>query len=275
MFVPDSDSYNPVQSLPDHTKWTGALGPALLAGVVSIGGFFAYSHGPKDLNLSPSMSAMTSSSSSSTSKSQSSSTDLISTLRNKLAGNFGVKNEPRTLMPSYEPGVPKISPPPPVITIKSIAPESPNLAKCAQKMKSKPETLISRIEQSDHNALAKTVDCYVKLPQKALCDSNVIAESQTVFALYYRAKRMEIEADKRTGNSKTTATAAWTTAVDQNVDKGFRALIARGLINPQDQLIQAEPEMAALARSVTPGTANCTGEAFTEPVVRKKPKSDV
>jgi hypothetical protein len=268
MLVPDSDTYKPVQSFPDHTKWTGALGPALLAGVVSIGGFFAYSHGPKDLHLSSSMSSMTG-------KSSSSSSDLLSELRAKFAGNFSAKNEPRTLMPSYEPGVPKTSPPPLTISIKTISPDSPNLTKCAKKMQSKSERLISRIEKGDHNALAKTADCYVRLPQKALCDSNVIAESQTVFALYYRAKRMEIEADKRTGNSKTTATAAWTTAVDQNVDKGFRALIARGLINPQDQLIQAEPEMAALARSVTPGTANCTGDAFTEPVVRKKPKSDV
>ncbi len=271
MFVPDSDSYKPVQSLPDHSKWTGALGPALLAGVVSIGGFIAYSHGSKDLHLSSSMSSMTGKSSSSSA----SSSDLLSELRAKFAGNFSPKNEPRTIMPSYEPGVPKISPPPPMITIKTIAPDSPSLTKCAQKMQSKSERLISRIEQGDHNALAKTADCYVRLPQKALCDSNVIAESQTVFALYYRAKRMEIEADKRTGNSKTTATALWTTPLDQSVDKGFRALIARGLINPQDQLIQAEPEMAALARSVTPGTANCTGEAFTEPVVRKKPKSDV
>jgi hypothetical protein len=267
MFVPDADSYKPIQSLPDRSKWMGALGPALLAGIVSIGGFITYSHGSKDLNLSQSMSYMTG-------KSSSSSSDLLSELRTKLAGNFGVKNEPRTIMPSYEPGVPKISPPPLAISIKTIAPDSPNLTKCAQKMQSKSERLISRIEQSDHNALAKTADCYIKLPQKALCDSSVVAETQTLLALYYRAKRMDIEADKRDGNRKNPATTLWTSAIDQSVDKGFRALIARGLINPEDQIIQSEAEMAALARSVTPGTANCGGEAVSEPAVRKKPKSD-
>ena len=268
MFVPDSDSYKPIQSLPDRSKWMGALGPALLAGVVSIGGFIAYSHGSKDLHLSSSLSSMTG-------KSSSSSSDLLSELRAKFAGNFSAKNEPRTLMPSYEPGVPKTSPPPLTISIKTISPDSPNLTKCAQKMQSKSERLISRIEKGDHNALAKTAACYVRLPQKALCDSAVVAETQTLLALYYRAKRMDIEADKRDGNRKNPATTLWTSAIDQSVDKGFRALIARGLINPEDQLIQSEAEMAALVRSVTPGTANCEGEAFTEPVVRKKPKSDV
>jgi len=105
MFVPDADTYKTAPSQSDHSKWMGALGPALLAGIVSIGGFIAYSHGPKDLNLSQSMSYMTG-------KSSSSSSDLLSELRTKLAGNFGVKNESRTIMPSYEPGVPKISPAP-------------------------------------------------------------------------------------------------------------------------------------------------------------------
>ena len=132
--------------------------------------------------------------------------------------------------------------------------------------------MISRIEQGDHSTITSTADCYLKLPQKAYCDAKLLTESQKILTLYYRAKRNAIEAERRTGVKKTSATALWSSPLDQNVDKGFRALIAKGLINPKDETIQTEAEMAALAKSVTPGASICEDEEPVQPQVRAKTK---
>ena len=264
MFIPNADSYRNDPRSPEPPKWVGTLVPALLAGLISMGGFFAYTKMPKDMTLTQATNYINE-------RGQLVIKDNMAILKAKLTGNVANNSDAKSnaAQQSSQTAV--------TLAIKSIPLDSPSLMSCAQKIQSKPDRIISRIEQSDHTTIAKTADCYLKLPQKTLCDSKTMAESQTLVALYYRTKRNQIEADKRMGTKKTSAAALWSSPLDQSVDKGFRALIAKGLIDPQESAIQAEAEMAALAKSVTPGPSVCASEepnaapAASAPVP-KKPK---
>jgi hypothetical protein len=253
MFIPNADSYRNGEQRPEPPKWVGSVVPVLFTGLLSMGAFLAYSHLPKNMSPSETLDYMTT-------RSKSAILETSTNLKLKLNLGLAQSLAPQQYISNSDRSPPQLAQSSPSQLIKSIALDSPSLISCAQKLKSKPDRMISRIEQGDHST------------QKAYCDAKLLTESQTILTLYYRAKRNAIEAERRTGVKKTSATALWSSPLDQNVDKGFRALIAKGLINPKDETIQTEAEMAALAKSVTPGASICEDEEPVQPQVRAKTK---
>ena len=123
-------------------------------------------------------------------------------------------------------------------------------AACSKQVNLDPSKLVQKFIQGDHDAIARTADCYLNLTPTRLCDPDQRQDLLDVLNIYFATKRAQIAAEKDRPGQPVVAAGRWESPIDRTVRARLHNAIAGGLV-PAEEVAQArERELQAAAQDV-------------------------